>query len=63
MDAVVPQALRQEPPRCMNTDVLWCWRARRVSPWRCRFFLCVQEEIAEIRPPRWTDRREFVDDD
>lgn len=21
------------------------------------------EEIAEIRPPRWTDRREFVDDD
>ncbi|PRW59637.1 2103290Aanti-phytochrome antibody reactive [Chlorella sorokiniana] len=22
-----------------------------------------QEEIAAIRPPRWTDRREFVDDD
>lgn len=22
-----------------------------------------EEEIAAIRPPRWTDRREFVDDD
>lgn len=22
-----------------------------------------EEEIASIRPPRWTDRREFVDDD
>eukprot|EP01026_Neomeris_dumetosa_P043670 TRINITY_DN366_c0_g1_i3.p3 TRINITY_DN366_c0_g1~~TRINITY_DN366_c0_g1_i3.p3 ORF type:complete len:125 (-),score=11.88 TRINITY_DN366_c0_g1_i3:32-406(-) len=22
-----------------------------------------EEEISEIRPPRWTDRREFVDDD
>ena len=23
----------------------------------------LQEELAKIRPPRWTDRREFKDDD